>query len=304
MPKINVEKIHSLTGHKDCLYTITQGPKNTFFTSGGDGLVVQWDRNEPELGKLVAQVENSVYALDYVPDENKLYIGHNFQGVHLIELDTNKESKSIKFTDAYIFDMKLIGPFLYCLCGDGQLIVLNGQDLQVVDKRKISEKSLRSLAYQASRQELAIGTSDHQIYIVDQETLEVKHVLKGHTNSVFTVAYHPNLPLLLSTGRDAHVRIWDTKTYQEVDKIVAHMYAINHLTFDKEGTYFYTASMDKSIKIWDAATFQLLKVIDKARHAGHGTSVNKLLKLADTHELASVSDDRSISIWRFDVDNS
>ncbi|MFT7151210.1 MAG: WD40 repeat protein, partial [Nonlabens sp.] len=58
-----------------------------------------------------------------------------------------------------------------------------------------------------------------------------------------------------------------------------------------------TCSMDKSIKVWDAETFQLLKVIDKARHAGHGTSINKVLWTNFNNLLLSASDDRSISTW-------
>lgn len=58
--------------------------------------------------------------------------------------------------------------------------------------------------------------------------------------------------------------------------------------------------MDKSIKIWEAATFRLLKVIDRARHAGHGTSVNKLLWLEYHDRLISASDDRTVSIWAVD----
>jgi len=42
---------------------------------------------------------------------------------------------------------------------------------------------------------------------------------------------------------------------------------------------------------------QLLKVIDKARHAGHGTSVNKLLWVQFEDQLLSCSDDRTISQW-------
>ncbi|HEU5146590.1 MAG TPA: WD40 repeat domain-containing protein, partial [Chryseosolibacter sp.] len=38
--------------------------------------------------------------------------------------------------------------------------------------------------------------------------------------------------------------------------------------------------------------------IDRARHAGHGTSVNKLLWTQYQDELLSASDDRSISVWQ------
>jgi WD40 repeat protein len=73
------------------------------------------------------------------------------------------------------------------------------------------------------------------------------------------------------------------------------------LLFSPDGKYFATASMDKSIKVWDTTAMKLLKVIDKARHAGHGTSVNKLLWTAFNNQLISTSDDRSISVWDIQV---
>jgi WD40 repeat protein len=52
------------------------------------------------------------------------------------------------------------------------------------------------------------------------------------------------------------------------------------------------------VKIWDAESFKLFKVIDRARHAGHGTSVNKLLWTKYDNQIVSASDDRTISIWK------
>jgi WD40 repeat protein len=49
--------------------------------------------------------------------------------------------------------------------------------------------------------------------------------------------------------------------------------------------------------VWDWEALKLLKVIDRARHAGHGTSVNKLLWTNYNQQLVSASDDRSISVW-------
>jgi WD40 repeat protein len=56
--------------------------------------------------------------------------------------------------------------------------------------------------------------------------------------------------------------------------------------------------MDKTIKVWNAQTFELIKVIDKVRHAGHGTSINKLLWLPYHDYLISGSDDRNLSVWK------
>jgi WD40 repeat protein len=82
------------------------------------------------------------------------------------------------------------------------------------------------------------------------------------------------------------------------------MYAINYLSFNEDGNLLVTCSMDKSIKIWDAAERKLLKVIDKARNAGHGTSINKVVWSTYNGNVISVSDDRTISIWQIQVNNS
>jgi WD40 repeat protein len=55
--------------------------------------------------------------------------------------------------------------------------------------------------------------------------------------------------------------------------------------------------MDKSLKVWKLDELRLLKVIDRARHAGHGTSVNKVLWTNYENQLVSASDDRTISVW-------
>ena len=124
------------------------------------------------------------------------------------------------------------------------------------------------------------------------------HEIEAHKISVFTVQYSPDQRYLISGSRDAHLKIWDPQHgYKLRESIVAHMFAINHLDFSPDGKHFVTCSMDKSIKVWDARTFQLLKVIDKARHAGHGTSINKVLWTDFNNLLLSASDDRSISIW-------
>jgi WD40 repeat protein len=55
--------------------------------------------------------------------------------------------------------------------------------------------------------------------------------------------------------------------------------------------------MDKTVKVWNTETQQLLKVIDRSRHAGHGTSVNKVLWSTHENQVISASDDRTISVW-------
>jgi WD40 repeat protein len=92
--------------------------------------------------------------------------------------------------------------------------------------------------------------------------------------------------------------VWQPEAaYALQEKIVAHLFTINHIAFRKEGDYFATCSKDKSIKVWENGTFRLRKVIDRGRHAGHGTSVNKVGWLENGFLLISCSDDRAASAW-------
>ncbi len=301
MSNIQVSKLHTLTGHNDSIYALTEGANPRFFYTGsGDGMVVEWDLDNPKDGKLVAKLPHSIYALAVDKTRNLLIIGHNFEGIHVIDLEQYHEIWSLKITDYAIFDISIVDGEIFVGTADGVIIVLDIDERSIKKHLKISPKSIRVFAVDPSKNQLAVGLSDHSVKILDLQTYSPVHQLEGHTNSVFALGYSPSQPILISAGRDATLKIWNTNTYKINQSVVAHMYAINYLSFREDGRYFITCSMDKSIKIWDSEDFKLLKVIDKVRHAGHGTSINKVLWSTYNQTIISVSDDRNISIWEIE----
>ncbi|TFV94212.1 WD40 repeat domain-containing protein [Algoriphagus kandeliae] len=303
MSKIQVNKLHTLTGHNDCIYALAEGPDPRFFYTGaGDGMVVEWDLDKPKDGKLIAKLPHSVYALAVDRLRNWLIIGHNFEGIHVIDLQENKEIWSLKLTDQAIFHITVIGDEIFVGTGDGVLTVVDIQSQSVRKHIKLSSKSIRVMDVALKKMHLAIGLSDHTVKILDlsQDFKPIAN-LTGHTNSVFALSYSPDEELLISGARDAHLKFWNTDSYTLSENIIAHMYAINYLSFREDGAYFVTCSMDKSIKVWDTQQQKLLKVIDKARNAGHGTSINKVIWSSYSQDVISVSDDRTISIWNLEL---
>ncbi|GGG32101.1 WD40 repeat domain-containing protein [Hymenobacter glacieicola] len=304
-----VQKLATLTGHRDCVYALagTTG-QETFYSAGADGMVAAWSSAAPARdGELVAKVENSVYALLHLPARNLLVLGHNFQGVQVIDLGEKKLVFATALPAAAIFDLIYSArrQRLYVALGDGTLAVLSAADFKVEALVRLSEKSLRCLVLHEERGELAVGGSDWLVRVLDVDSLHVKHVIQGATNSVFTAAYSPDGCYLLTAGRDAHLRIWDVAAgYQEHRSIVAHLFTINHLAFSPDAAVLATCSMDKSIKLWDARSWELLRVVDRARHAGHGTSVNKLFWPGRQNRLVSCSDDRSLAVWELSGERS
>ena len=82
---------------------------------------------------------------------------------------------------------------------------------------------------------------------------------------------------------------------QLVKKIPAHNYAIYSIVSLNNKNTILTSSRDKTIKVWssDLTFMQRLDFKD----GGHKHSVNKIRKL-DEDRFVSVSDDKSIIIWR------
>ncbi|MEL6559186.1 MAG: WD40 repeat domain-containing protein [Bacteroidota bacterium] len=303
MNKVTVSKLHTLTGHNDSIYTLAGVDGQHFLSGAGDGMVVLWDITNPETGHLLAKVPASVYSLVYHPYRKQVVVGQNFEGLHFIDIASKKELKTLKLNASAIFDIQYFGDKLIAGTGSGEVFVVNWEANTIDKIIKTSDKSARAIAVNFRKEEFAVGYSDHAIRIFDWNDYSLKKEIKAHKNSVFTLKYSPDEKYLLSAGRDAHLKIWNSDNdYAAHESIIAHMYAINNLHFSPNGKHFVTCSMDKSIKVWDAETFKLLKVIDKARHAGHGTSVNKLYWSDHQHQLVSCSDDRTISIWDIKFD--
>lgn len=299
MSKIEVLKRHTLTGHRDCVYTIQPSSESpVFFSGAGDGMVVLWDLRSPENGEVVAKLPNSVYALCHHAPSDTLIVGHNYDGIHVIDYQNKKEKGSLQITKGAIFDIQSDDDLIWIATGDGEVIKVDLVDLSIKGKVKYSERSARSIAINRERGEVAVGYSDNRIRILDLQTMALKREWEAHANSVFVVKYTSDGSLLVSGSRDARLKAWNCdQGFVLKHEVVAHLFAINHLDFSPDSKHFVTCSMDKSIKVWDAATFKLLKVIDRARHAGHGNSVNKLLWTPYNDQLLSAGDDRTISVW-------
>ncbi len=298
MSQVQVKKEITLEGHRDCVYALEGIPQSPIFFSGsGDGLIVQWKLGELE-GVPVAQMAASVYALCYDPRSGLLLAGHNFEGIHVLDWETKKETASLKLSPSAIFDIKLTAGLALVASGDGTVSVVDTNNLVVIKRLTASQQSARTIAVHPEASEMAVGYSDNYIRIFSLDDYSIRKEYRAHENSVFSLRYSVDGRLLLSGSRDARLKAWNVaENYTLAGEIAAHLFAINDIRFSPDGKHFVTCSMDKSVKIWRTDDLTLLKVIDKARHAGHGTSVNKLLWCSYTNQIVSASDDRTISIW-------
>jgi WD40 repeat protein len=300
MPEtLNIKKLHQLTGHKSSIFFVGDYIDDSRFISGaGDGWVVEWNFEDPEMGKLLAKVETQIFALKYLKGTSTVVVGNMNGGVHWVDLSQPEKTKNIAHHKKGVFAIVHYKDRVLTAGGAGLLSRWDIERKRAVESIHLSNQSLRSLAYSPSRNELAVGSSDHAVYLLDADTLSIrKRIENAHDNSVFTVKYSPNGQLLFSGGRDAILKVWDLDTFECLSEQPAHWYTINDLAFSPNGQWLATASRDKTIKIWDAQTFKLLKVLDTARDGGHVNSVNAIFWSNFNDTLVSCSDDRSIILW-------
>ncbi len=301
MNTISAEKTATLNGHKDSIYALEEASGSSlFYSAGADGYVVEWDLDKPYDGVLLCQMSHSIYALSFNPKDKSLLVGQNTEGVYLIDTVSKKELANVKLADEVIFSIFQKDEVAYVGTSSGKLYTLSYPDLKIIAIKQVSKERVRCI--EEVDGELLLGCSDHVIYHLNKD-LKVEAKYSWHQNSVFGIHYFPGSKELVSTGRDAKLVFSELEEglLSKKEQVAAHMYAINDIASSGDGDHFATCSMDKSIKIWSLEDRKLLKVIDKARHAGHGTSVNKLVWSTYNNQLISCSDDRTISIWNINI---
>lgn len=293
MAKLTVKKLRTLEGHRDAVYALTIAPDgSSYFSSGGDGMVVEWKDGETD-GELLVNVPNSVYSLAY--SDGYLAIGHNYDGIHWVDVAAKKEIKNIHLGDAAIFDIKIKNGLIYVGLGSGELVVIKIADFSIKFRKHFSTQRIRKIFFYEDK--IFLASSDNHIKILNEKFELIKN-WEAHLNTVSGFVVYENK--LISVGRDARVKFWsmddDFSLYHEIP---AHLYAINDISLSPNKKYFATCSIDKTIKVWDTKEMRLRKVIDKQRSAGHGTSINKLFWLNDK-QIVSCSDDRTLSVWEIE----
>lgn len=300
--RLSAEKKAQLTGHNAAIFALTGGENaNEFISGAGDGWIVRWNLDDPEMGRLMAKVETQIFSLLYLPDRSTVVVGNMNGGVHWVDLLRPENNRNIAHHQKGVFGMCRIEDSVLTIGGDGVITRWSADSFRTVESLQLTNQSLRSIDFHSGRNELAVGASDNTIYLLDAATLGLKRQLSAaHDNSVFTVRYAADGQRLLSGGRDAHLKVWDLENdCRSIFDEPAHWFTINDIAFHPNGQWFATGSRDKSIKIWDAHSFQLLKVLEGVRDGGHFNSVNRLFWSAHEGQLISGSDDRSMIIWRF-----
>ncbi len=292
MSTLQIERIDTFSGHRGPVYALEKGVDSLFYSAGSDGWVVQWNLAKPDLGKVIAQIEGSIYAMK-LDASGILWIGHNYEGIQGIQVADQTQVFAIPTKGLSIFSITFVGTNAWIGHNEGLITVVDIATKSVVKHIKASATSVRCFCVLADDR-VAVGYSDGFVRIFDSEYQLVRD-FKAHDSSVFSLQSRGGE--LYSVGKDARIKRW-SNDFQLLNEVIGHIYAIHDIQFSPDGKWFATASMDKTVKVWESETLALRKVLDASRHGGHKNSVNKLIWSSFDDLLVSASDDKNLSIWK------
>lgn len=280
----------ALEGHRQAVYAVSAISPEVFFTAGGDGLLVRWEKAHGEWqdGLALVRFPEPVYAL-YATNERVL------AGTQQGNLYQWEQGVLTLITNIPGGIFRIIADENGLWIGGGNGIVSHLDNDGKLEKYGMGTSNIRSLAL--VDEVLFCGSSDGMLYTWAEG--RVGPGVKLHDKAIFGLSYLPHMGMLLSGGRDAVLRL-NLPGVPEVDtEIKAHLLHIHDIQLSPNNRYVASTSMDKTLKIWDATNMELLKVADMAKYGLHSSSVNAVSWL-DAMRLVTVSDDRRVAVWRIE----
>ncbi|KAL4563795.1 hypothetical protein LXL04_027841 [Taraxacum kok-saghyz] len=163
-----------------------------------------------------------------------------------------------------------------------------------------NKKFVLSVAWSSNGRQLACGSMDGSISVFDVQRSKFLHHLDGHTMPVRSLAYSPLDPRVLVSGSDdERIHMYDAEGKTLFSSMSGHSGWVLSVDVSPDGAAIASGSSDRTVKLWDpkmrAAVQTMTNHTDQVwgvKFEGGGGGVRGSL-------LASVSDDKSISLYNY-----
>lgn len=290
-----LKKVNQLSGHQSSIYGICNIPKyNCFITTDGDGNLVKWSKEvNANKGIVIAKANSAIFCVIYVEKYDLLLFGDQTGDLYWIKFSENKLLKRYRFHKNAIFDLHQHQEKLFTASSDGSVVVWNLENLEPEITLAISNQGLR--CFQKYENQILVMGSSNNIYCIIPPRYDVTiWIDAAHKNSIFTSC--SVMGKMYTAGRDSKIKVWEDQ--QCIKSIDAHSSTINKI-LNIERDYLVSASRDRNIRLWHLPNMELLQSL-RTKHGNHKASINNMLYDDARKQLVTISDDRTIIIWKFE----
>lgn len=143
--------------------------------------------------------------------------------------------------------------------------------------------------------------SDGTLKFWSLETRKPTFSIIAHKGGITALAVNSSGELLATGGNDNAIRFWDVPTGQKLGEIEKpHSGAVLALKFTSDTSKLVSGSADKSLRIWRVNRRDRFITLEyQSNIIAHDDDVNDIAISPDDKEVASVSSDGFLKIWKF-----
>jgi WD40 repeat protein len=269
--------------------------RSFLYSASADKFVTRWNKDTGVQDTFVIKCENSIYKIFHFPDNDILIIGTSKGDIHVVDSQTKKEIKFIKYHQVAIFEIQFnpLTRYVYIGDADGNLSVWDSENWDLVITLPFECGKIRTIIFTQDYHFLIFGSQDGNVRVLDNKTFNLVTFFKAHEGGCLSLLHCNNKQnVLFSSGKDGFIKAWDIRDFKLILGIPAHNEAIYKITDLND--VIISVSRDKQVKFWKINTLDFLFKIERNQRS-HSHSINDILVL--DNQFFTAGDDKRIICW-------
>ncbi|GLJ49574.1 hypothetical protein SUGI_1051400 [Cryptomeria japonica] len=184
---------------------------------------------------------------------------------------------------------------------DVSLAVPRGEGANGKSSDKSGGKFVLAVAWSSDGRRLACSTMDGTIAVFDVARGKFLYNLEGHYMPVRSLVFSPtNSRILYTASDDTHIHCYDVENKSLICAMSGHTNWVLSIDVSPDGQAIASGSSDRTVRLWDLSMRASVQTMTNHTDQVWGVAFRPPgAQDVRTGRLASVSDDKSISLYDF-----
>ncbi len=262
-----------------------------------DNTIAIWKLSDRKLIHEFDGHEESVNAIDFLPDGRHIVSGSHDATIRLWDMIDESGPKLVGMHDDKVFAVTVSPNGAQIASGsrDGTIRIWDVADQKVSRRFDGHGDTIKSLAWSPDGKRIVSGSSDKTVRIWDLNMDKEPLVLEGHEHFVESVAFTCDSTKVASSSHDMTIRLWDANTGQEINALHGHKGIVWSIAMSPNGKHIVSGSQDRTVRVWDIATGEQLTMFE-----GHESDIESVNYSPSGNRIVSGGWDNTVRIWDLD----